>query len=373
MFGGPGKRGPVRSDISTVEQIISWLLLAGLGAVGLAVYLTGQTYDPTLFSLSPEQLAPARPATEAETETARPAAIQGREGSAAALTDPVGDALRVAVPGGWQRSGELERFSASNLYEKINGRAEQYEAYDVVGLTCQTVTPPGDTGEYIDVFVYDMGTIEGAFGIYAIERSPDEPAVGLGRDGFSSGASLFFWHGTYYIQVLSSSTGETLAAAARQVGARLAAGLPDSGAPVAGLDQVPRRGLMPGTIQYFRRDALSLGFLTNTFVGQYDVDGAEVTAFVALLPSEAAADSILEEYRAYLADFGEVEAAQRGGAPGWRGDLGGFHDVVFRRGGTVAGVTLVEDADLAERGAARLWEELASRGPSSGDEAAAGN
>ena len=90
MFGGPGKRGPVRSDISTVEQIISWLLVAGLGAVGLVVYLTGQTYDPTLFSLSPEQLAPARPATEAETSVSGSGDMRtiGRRASGQAAAAP---------------------------------------------------------------------------------------------------------------------------------------------------------------------------------------------------------------------------------------------------------------------------------------------
>lgn len=369
MFGGSGKRGFVRTHISSTEQAISCLLLVVIGGVGLAVYQAGQHYDPALFSLDPSQLPSAGPA---RTEVALTSAPVG----ALAEGTPSGDAgaaLLAAAPEGWQALGALERFDADNLYEKINGRAEQYLAYDVVGLTCLSLAPAGGAGEFIDVFVYDMGAVTRAFGIYSIERSPDEPAVDLGRGGYRSGASYFFWHGPYYIQVMASEARDDLARTGQTIATRLVDLLPDNGEPVAGLERLPRQNLVAGTEQYFMRDALSLEFLTDTFVGQYEIGGSEVTGFVSGLASATAADSALEWYRRYLADFGEVRVDERHGARWLFGDLGGFYDVVFRSGPTVAGVTLVEDADLAERAAEAMWRELSARELSGAADSAAAN
>ena len=374
MLGSTDKRGFVRTRRPALEQSLSWLLLAGLAAVGLAVYGAGQTYDAALFGLDASQLSTIGPA---RTEVALTAPAIGAPAGAAQVSR-VEAALRAAIPSGWQPLSALERFTADNLYEKINGRAEQYLAYDVVGLTCLSLAPTGGAGEFIDVFVYDMGGIRRAFGIYSIERSPDEPVVDLGRGGYRSGASYFFWHGPYYIQIMASEVTDALATLGQSIGAKLVGQLVDSGEPVAGLDLLPRQGLVPGTEQFFMRDALSLDFLADTFVGQYGIAGSEgdlseVTGFVSRLASPAAADSVLEKYRAYLADFGDVSVSEADGGRRLRGDLGGFYDVVFRRGAVVAGVTLVEDADLADRAAAGMWRELSARETQSAAGAAAGD
>jgi len=360
MFGGSGKRGFVRTDVSPAEQALSWLVLAALLCVGLAVYRAGQRYDPSLFALDAAHLSAAPARTPADL-AARGVDAPVPSAAAAAAAGDVAAVLGAATPQGWQPLGGLERFGPDELYEKIDGRADQYLAYDVEGLTFQSYGAPGDGGQYLDVYVYDLGAAARAFGIYSVERAPGEAAVDLGRGGYRSGASLFFWHGPYYIQVLASATDGELAAAARQVAGHLVARLPDDGAPVAGLELLPRRDLIPGTVQYFARDALSLEFLTRTFVGQYAVGGVEVTGFVAPRASAAAADSLLDQYRAYLADFGTVEIARRHGAGWLRGDLGGFWDVVFRHGSIVAGVTLVESGDRADRAAEFLWTDLAAR------------
>ncbi|MFH1569317.1 MAG: DUF6599 family protein, partial [Gemmatimonadota bacterium] len=147
--------------------------------------------------------------------------------------------------------------------------------------------------------------------------------------------------------------------AAAAVARQLAAGLPDRGEPVRDLALLPARGRVAGSEQYFRRDALSLDFLAHTFTAQYRVGDAEVTGFLSRQPTAASADTALARYRAYLSEFGAVRQESRDGDEWLHGDLGGYYDVVFRRGEVLAGVTLVQDADLAERAARGLWQELA--------------
>ena len=135
---------------------------------------------------------------------------------------------------GWKKMDEIESFDAADLYVKINGRAEQYLAYDVVGLDCASFT--NTDGDFIDVFLYEMGTPSHAFGIYAVELDREAPSVDRGRGSYRSGASLFFWQGGgFYVQILASTLQAPLADAANQIADALSARIPDRGTAVGGM------------------------------------------------------------------------------------------------------------------------------------------
>ena len=326
------RRPPARAQVPTLERAISWLILTLLIAVGLSVYRAGQHYDPALFALDPSLLS-----QEASTHSA---------------------GLNVSVPG-WTPLGPVEEFTAETLYEKINGRAEQYLAYDVEGLTCLSLAAADGTDAFIDVYVYAMGTPLRAFGIFSVERSPDEPAADLGRGGYCAGASYFFWHGAYYVQVMPSDQAEPSARAALDVATQLIEGLPDTGDPVQGLQLLPPDRRIPRTEQYLLRDALSLDFLANTWTAQYLYGDVEVASFVSAQASPEEAARALESYRGYLLDFGAATEYDPGsGSSGLVGDLGGYYDVVFQRGANLAGVTMVPDVGVARRAAGDLWQHL---------------
>lgn len=228
MAGGAGSRGFVRTQVSTLEHGISLGLVVALGAIGAAVYLAGQEYDESLFGLDPAALAaPTTGRTPANTIV-----IASQVGTVAAADGPVGWLGELQVSG-WKKMGEIESFDAADLYVKINGRAEQYLAYDVVGLDCASFT--NTDGDFIDVFLYEMGTPSRAFGIYAVELDREAPSVDRGRGGYRSGASLFFWQGGFYVQILASTLQAPLADAANQIADALSARIPDRGTAVGGM------------------------------------------------------------------------------------------------------------------------------------------
>ena len=310
----------------------SWVILTLLAAVALSLYLAGQRYDPDLFALNPSLLP-----EEAQTQTV---------------------ALTASVPG-WQQLGPTEEFTAQTLYERINGRAEQYLAYDVEGLTCISLAASDGTDAFIDVYVYDMGSPLRSFGIFSVERAPDEPVVDLGRGGYRAGASHFLWHGRYYVQVMPSDHAEPFERAALAVATQLVEGLPDAGEPVQGSHLLPAAGRVPRTERFLLRDALSLDFLANTWTAQYLYGDVEVASFVSPQTSPEEAVRVLQSYRGYLMDFGAATEYDPGaGSAGVVGDLGGYYDIVFQRGAAFAGVTMVPDLNAAQRAAADLWLHL---------------
>ncbi len=321
------RRKRSRRAVSPTERFIGLLLLLALPAIAGGVYFAGQQYDPGLFGFDPGV----------------------RRGQAASRREAI---LPVASPvAGWAAAGEVERFRADSLYVKINGRADQYLGYDAVGLETMTFADAHHPERLIDVFVYDMGEPANAFGVFSVERSPGT-SLTLGRDGYRSQSSVFFCKGRYYTQVLPSEEGAEMTRTATALAEALAGRMADDGRPLWGLSAFPPGGLIPNSVQYFRRDALSLDFLGTVYTARYAGEGGEVTAFLSRRESERDAGEVFGRYVAYLQKYGRVlsQGASDGGAVA-EGEAGGVFEAVFRRGKVFGGVT-----GARERGAA--WERM---------------
>jgi len=359
MFGGSGKKtGFVRAQISLTERFLSFALLGLIGAVGVAVYLKGQAFDPGLFALDTASLSES-PASRVQAERLVQTEDEGVVAGSESAPQSTG-LLDGLVPDGWRQMGPVEAFDAGNLYEKINGRAEQYLAYDVLGLECLSLTEPN--GQFIDLFVYDMGQPLNAFGIFSVERAPDQPTADLGREGYRAESSFFFWKGRHYVQILSSDRTEPNRQTAADIARLLDDRLAGDDRAIWGLALLPEEGRKPGTVQYFKRDALSLDFLANAFTATYLQDGAEVTAFLSQQDSPEEATRTLAAYREYLESYGEiVEQSAVDGGERLVGDLGGFYDAIFRKGDLVAGVVMSGDLQAAHALSAKLFSALESR------------
>jgi|MDTC01.1.fsa_nt_gb hypothetical protein len=364
MFGGHGTGGFVRTRIPPVERALSWLVLGLVGITGGAVYLSGQTYDESLFGLDPASLASVTPARLPVNTIVVVPAGPTRVGARPRQTDGAAGVLASVSLPGWRTLGDVEGFSPTNLYEKINGRAEQYISYDFVGLTYRGLATDDGT-RFIDVYVYDMGTPEGAFGIYSVERDPDAEGLPLGRRGYRSGSSFFLWHGTYYMQVLASDADDALTAQTRRVVEDLLQSLPDAGSTVPGLALLSAAGLVADSEKYYANNALGFGFLTHTWSADYQVDDVRVTVFVSTQADDAGADAVVAGYRSYLDDFGAkitVSPGPGGTGESLFGDMDGYYDVILRQGSRVAGAALLEDRALAEHVAARLLPAMVTDG-----------
>jgi len=350
MFGGSGKRAFVRTEISQTETLLGIALLILVAGIGMGVYIKGQHYDPHLFALDESLLSAEPPVRQSIKLVERSAEgrVVGEVLEAAGLLEGLESA-------GWSELGAMESFTAETLYEKINGRAEQYLAYDVVGM--EFVGLAAADGAFIDVFVYDMGAVKNAFGIYAVERPEDAIVEELGRQGYRVESSYFFCKGNYYAQIIASELGEEVRRAAEALARELEQRLAGSDAEVWGVQAFPTEDRV--AVQYYKLNALSLDFLRETYTAQYRRAGEEWTVFVAQHESEELAASTMEQYLAYLRDYGEVSAPRQvDGVDVFTGDLGGFYDVVFRKGTLFGGVNLAEGQALAERGADELLGAL---------------
>src|SRR4051795_1599304 len=277
-----------------------------------------------------------------------------------AATETIARALEGLTPEGFTKKSLVERYTEANLYEKINGRSELFHAYDVTGMTFVTFSTADDPSKFIDVFLYDMTTPLGAFGVYSVERSPGSKPIAIGDGGHCTGADLFFRKGRYYASILTSGPDEEVRKGASALADTLANRLKGEVAELWGLAMLPAKNRIDDTVQYLMVDALGLDFLTNAFTARYRDGEAEFTAFVARCKSAANAAEVLARYKAHLEEFGKMaEPAKIEGASVMFAEAGdGNFAGACQVGEVIAGVTAVKGRDAAVKAMTFLLKGL---------------
>jgi len=269
------------------------------------------------------------------------------------------EAVAGVTPQGWQIFDAVRQFTPETLYEQINGRASFFLAYDMTRMTYASFIYGDETAKFINLSIYDMGTPTNAFGVFSGERSPGESSLDLGRAVYRSEANYFIWQGRFYIRIISSGAGAEFKRIGLEVARNVTGFLPDSGEPVWGLAALPLTDRMPGSVQYFKVNAMGLDFMRNTYTADYRKDNTRVTVFLSRHDSTEAARATVKRYTGFAEKYGRgIERLKAKGVELVSCDMGGSYDVVFHKGRLMGGVSAVEDRGRALRVAIDLWQQL---------------
>jgi hypothetical protein len=126
------------------------------------------------------------------------------------------------VPG-WDKSSDTRTFAAKDLWQYIDGDAEQYISAGVVSTATTDYKYKGQLEAVVDV--YTMGNSAGAQKILETGQTKDAKSVQLGDAGVAYEQSVTFRKGPYLVRIVayeSSPDGpETLLALAHGVEAKL--------------------------------------------------------------------------------------------------------------------------------------------------------
>lgn len=125
---------------------------------------------------------------------------------------------------GWRQTYEARFFTPDDLFEYIDGAADLYLQYGFQ-MVLTTDYAAGADSSGVTVEVYTMASPLHAFGMYAAERSPSEPAIAIGVEGYHSANVLNFYKGPYYVKLTSFTIdrdmGPVLAEMARFIADRI--------------------------------------------------------------------------------------------------------------------------------------------------------
>jgi hypothetical protein len=123
------------------------------------------------------------------------------------------------IVAGWEKTGDTRSFAAKDLWQYIDGEAEQYIKAGVVTASTADYKFQGKIEATVDV--YTMGGAAGARQILEAGQSGDAKSVPLGDAGIAYAQSVSFRKGSHLVRVVAydaaPGTQEALIALARGV------------------------------------------------------------------------------------------------------------------------------------------------------------
>lgn len=199
---------------------------------------------------------------------------------------------------GYKINTDFPVFHPDNLWDFINGAAENYLSYGFVELH---VAEYKKGKNVIKVEIYHQSDHTQAFGIYSTERSPSFSYMNLGSQGYMTDGTINFFMGNYYVKMRTYSTSEKNLNAMKTLALSVAGMLGGSKDMPAPLSLFPATGRKVNEEMYINESVLGHKFLNKAFKANYEVfpDSFSVYIFEAGSP-----DEIWKSAREYLSAAG---------------------------------------------------------------------
>jgi hypothetical protein len=324
------------------------------------------------------------------------------------------------LPQGWEigQSGDryLESFNAGNLYEKIDGRAESFVQYDVVGMAYTFYHPEGNPANEVQLYIFELSSPLNALGKFGTERPEEVEPLELGTAGYASGTSVFFHAKSYYIQIVPTSESDEFRDFALSIARRISNDIvpgsapePEAPATLASSEsdgsgestEVPPAepeseeadptvlfALLPegpgrSNEQYVSQDVFGYAFLSDVFMASYSEGDQTWQAFIRPYASPDRAREVFDQYRAEAEAFdAKIQEVEHDSSDAmFVAENFGLIDVIVLKGNAFGGVNGASDLESARQFADAFVSSLpetvphfdtSEPSPAAGSEAAEG-
>jgi len=205
--------------------------------------------------------------------------------------------LKPILAGDWVRQGEPKLYAPEDLFEYIDGEAEHFVAYGFRQAAVGEYQSKVDPKRKITVDVYDQGSSAQAFGFYSSMRSGDVKYVEVGAQGYVAGPVLDFWKGQYFVHIYPGAKFVEFEETATRLGRELAGRITGKSELPAVCTLLPKRGLLPNSVRWYRQDFLGHAFLKDVAGAEYQRDARRWQFFVINHRTQAEALKSLAQYR----------------------------------------------------------------------------
>lgn len=200
--------------------------------------------------------------------------------------------------------GGASFYTPENLYQYMDGGADIFLLYGV-----RTLLHREFQVKTVDVTVdiFDMGSSDTAFGMYAAERSPDYRFMNIGAEGYRNEGILNFLQDRYYIKLAGFGDGADAVLEAFAHAISLQVG--SNPAFPALLAELPSANKKPHSEQYMPKDPLGHPFLSPAYVVAYAQGEQESKLFVTLARDAADSQRRLKELQQHFDKTGQCKSA----------------------------------------------------------------
>ncbi|MDR2495566.1 MAG: hypothetical protein LBD21_00335 [Tannerellaceae bacterium] len=205
--------------------------------------------------------------------------------------------LRSLLPSleGWT-TGRAEVFNPDNLYDRINGAAPLFLAYNFREMTAVDYRKGDD---YITVQAYRHAAPEDAFGMYASERSPEIPFIdGTGGEAQGDAENFFFFAGSIYVKMAAHCDTDA-SEAMKRIAQGLASGIDPRPSYPPMLSLLPTEGRIAHSEVFISSSFIGHDFLKSVYAASYQSGGSTYQLFIIDGKTAEGALGILKQYLAF--------------------------------------------------------------------------
>ena len=322
-----------------VETSLGLLILFVLLGIAVAMFVKQSRYDDKLFKALLAKNLPAD-------------GQRGPAGSTPDLQDYLSEGLVVLTP--------VESFGSENLSEKIDGKAELYLSAGFLGLRAQRFAEAGKPEQWLELFVYDMGSRQNAFSVFSTQRRADAEDVTFAQSAYRTENALFFQQGQFYVEAIGAS--DQMVERLLAIGENFVRRHPSEEQELGEVALFPRTSLIPGSIALLAENVFGFDRLNHTYIGRYRFSGTELTAFLAHQQSVEEAKAMASAYHQFLVENGGEDAAMAVSIPdAWLVKVFDTFELVFVHDSYLAGVHEAERKEMAEELAMNMKKALGGK------------
>jgi hypothetical protein len=211
------------------------------------------------------------------------------------LTCMLASAQDLTLPdlNGYKKITDYPVYGPENLWDFINGAADNYLAYGFIDLHVAEYKK-GKNVIKLEIYRHKNNTL--AFGIYSTERSPSFRYLNLGSQGYDAGGAINFFKGDYYVKIRTFSKNEKTLQAAESLAHNISGMLPGESKLPPALLQFPEPGKKQNEETFINESVLGHKFLNMAFKAVYEVGSDNFAIFIFEKNSAEESKKTVDEY-----------------------------------------------------------------------------
>ncbi len=208
-----------------------------------------------------------------------------------------------------------------------------------------------------------MGSIRGSFAVYSLQRRFEAEPLDVSEFAYKSENALYFVHGPYYLEIISSATQDKLTELMLMFGKNFVQKTTVSHEKINELALFPTQYLDGASISLQPSNGFGFDRFDSIFTAQYTIAKTELTAFLSQRKTPTEAAELVEAYTSFLLANGGTEVKSSLDIPGVKiVEIMDTFELIFNQGNMLAGVHGAESRKAAEKLASMLQRTLAEAG-----------
>jgi hypothetical protein len=196
--------------------------------------------------------------------------------------------------GEWKLSEEFQTFTPENLFDYINGAADNYLDFDFQELLVAQYRVSEE--KYIKVEIYQHNALPQTFGIYASERPVKANFDKIGIQGYRESGLVNFFTNQYYIKILSHDTQAETNETMLKIAQHLSLKLNTNGKMPEVLSFFPPENKLSNSETFTNNNFLGYEFLKKAYTCQYQKGSKLFKIFIVENASKEEALKALKQY-----------------------------------------------------------------------------